>query len=344
MRTRILLLLLAVTCIANAQTDTLFFANFETDPTTTWPDINIGVAPNGQTQDTAWYSFDGDGLPDGSATGRADEWFWTTPLSSQDSIGNLGVMASNSWTNISTSPVQNWLITQSIDVLDNSFVLKWKSAPFQTPRYLDGYHILVSNTTNDLMAFTDTLFIASEYVSLDLPGMPNDWASYTFSPDPSNGFVHGINGTYIYFDGDSTRFQGMLEPLERSLAPYAGQTIFIAFLHSSTDDNIVSIDDILVEYSTATGLVDPKNSFSYTLFPNPASGNVGLELNLNSPNALSLTIKDLTGKTVVSYPEKLFPAGKTSLTLSLEDLNNGVYFVEISGNNHKEIKKLVITK
>lgn len=344
MRSVILLFLLAVTCIANAQTDTLFFANFETDPTTTWPYVNIGVVPNGQTQDTAWYSFDGDGLPDGSATGRADEWFWTTPLSSQDSIGNLGVMASNSWTNISTSPVQNWLITQSIDVLDNSFVLKWKSAPFQTPRYLDGYHILVSNTTNDLMAFTDTLFIASEYVSLDLPGMPNDWASYTFSPDPSNGFVHGIDGTYIYFDGDSTRFQGMLEPLERSLAPYAGQTIFIAFLHSSTDDNIVSVDDILVEYSASTGFVDQTNGFSFALFPIPATNRVGLDLNLNKPLELSLTIKDLTGKTELSYPAKSFPAGKTSLSLSLDEVNNGVYFLELTGDHHQEIKKLVVTK
>ena len=180
---------------AHAQTDTLLWNNFETDP---FAYMQTAI-PAGNATDTSWYTFDIDGNADGSSTSRPGEWFWVAPYSTTDSLsGNTGVMGSNSWSN-SNTPNQNILITPSLYIGDANAVLSWKSAPFQTPRYVDGYKVLIAVNNNDPAAFTDTIFVASEYTSLNNSGQPFLFSSYSFAPAPTANpiapFVHGMDRT-----------------------------------------------------------------------------------------------------------------------------------------------------
>src|SRR6185295_12658092 len=120
---------------------------------------------------------------------------------------------SNSWTNDPT-PIANYLILPPIHLNDGTGMLYWKSAPRQTPRYLDGLQVLVSTTGNFDVDFSDTLKLFAEYISGD--GQPNDssFSNFTFS----NGFVFGEDGQYLEYHGDSIRFIGILRPDSASLA------------------------------------------------------------------------------------------------------------------------------
>jgi hypothetical protein len=119
-------LLLLAGQIASAQ-DTLLTENFETGG----PDNFSLNPPTGA--ETFWINFDGDGLPDGSSSGRPLEWFAGLGYDLNDT--NNTVAVSNSWTNDASTAIQNWIISPPITVGDGSYTLYWKSASYQTPYY-----------------------------------------------------------------------------------------------------------------------------------------------------------------------------------------------------------------
>src|SRR5258705_6591756 len=140
---------LAAMCVA--QNDTLLWEPFDVDPVGN-PNINFQnqVQPSGTiTNDPNWYNWDNDGLPDQSPqANRPGEWFWQSGgFADVDTLD--GCMASNSWT-LSPIPVENFLITPALQIIDANAVAHWLSATFQTPRYLDGYEVRVSTTNNDI--------------------------------------------------------------------------------------------------------------------------------------------------------------------------------------------------
>jgi hypothetical protein len=306
----------------NAQNDTLLWADFETDPGV----YILNGFPPGTTGDADWYNYDNDGQNDGSGAGRPLEWFWSGGFSIADSA--QGVLASSSWTNGPT-PTENWVITPSLAISDSSGLLSWKSAPYQTPRYLDGYLVLVSTATNDFADFTDTVFRAGEYVSLDNPNDDADFSSYTFT----NGFVHGQDGLYTEFDpgSDSSRLLGVLRPHTVSLKQYAGQSIYIAFVHYSVDDNLISIDDVLVMEadSLTLGKKEPVAASTFRMFPNPANDKFTIDMNLVNSSDVLVSIYDLSGRKVMVENLGNISAGQHQRGMNIQSLSNGIYQVQV---------------
>jgi hypothetical protein len=315
---------------AQAGSDTLIWADFETDPSS----FLQNALPPGATWDNSWYNIDLDQLPDQSPQSRPGEWFWTTPFSVADSAsGNTGCLGSNSWT-LSTSPVQNMLILPALYIADTTAMLSWKSAPYQTPRYLDGYQILISTTDNDVLSFTDTLFVASEFVSLDNANAPNAFTSYTFDPTPTinpfNPFVHGMDWAYIEDNADSSRWLGVLRPFALSLSQYSGMKIYIMFIHGTVDDNLLSIDEILVTGTGTVAVPENQSTASFTTFPNPTNGIVNMHFALASSSDVEVHVYDVAGKLVLSENKGMINEGETSMSLDLTGLPAGVYHIELA--------------
>lgn len=322
---------------AQAGTDTLIWEDFETDPA---PWLNIGT-PSGMINDPLWYNCDNDLLPDASGAGRPDEWFWGTPFADADTLGNTGALNSNSWTNDGVNHVENWLITPSIYVVDTTLDFFWKSAPFQTPRYLDGYMVLVSTNTNNFADFTDTAFVASEFVSLDVPGTPNQWTSYTFAP--VSGFVHGADWMYLEDNaGDSTRWRGMLRPFSIDLSGYVGQSIYIAIVHYTVDDNLLSIDELFLEGTGTVGITEYNNVFSMGVYPNPATDVLNINYNMPEESNLMLNIFAMDGSLVRSEDRGTVQSGNGRIQTDISGLASGTYFVQLQTESGVTTKKIVI--
>lgn len=323
---------------AQAGTDTLIWENFETDPAS----FLMIAPPPGIVNDGTWYNCDNDLLPDASGAGRPDEWYWGVPFAAADSVGgNTGCLTSNSWTNDGINHVANWLITPSIYVADTTLDLYWKSAPYQTPRYLDGYIVVVSSGTNDFADFTDTVFVASEYESLDNANYPFQYSSYTFNP--MSGFIHGFDQTYIEDNaGDSARWIGILRPFHVDLSMYAGQQIYIAFVHYTVDDNLLSMDEIFLEGTGALGVAEYPGAFPMGVYPNPATEVLNVNYTLPAESELMLNIYSIDGTLVRSENKGTQAAGSGTVQTNIADLAPGIYMVQMQSDAGVSTKRIVI--
>lgn len=323
---------------AFSQNDTLLFENFQAND---FPNIQVGP-PNGSTNETTnWYNFDEDGLPDGSPSNRPGEWFLAYPFATADELTTNGdsnnVLASNSWSNVNQYTL-NWLITPKIQI-NGPTTLSWKSAPRQTPRYLDGYEVRISTTDNYETSFTTTLFTAAEYISAPGSFADSSFSNYSFS----SGFVHGEDNTYIEYAGDSARFIGELRPFSVSLNAYIGQSVYIAFLHKSMDDNLISIDDICVT-GVATAIKEEDKEFKLGVFPNPASNMVTLNYTLPKSSNIDVLVYDFNGRLVENKFIGMQIAGKQSITYNVANLANGEYSFVIRSSFGTTTQKVVVSK
>lgn len=316
-----------------AQTDTLLYENFEGDID---PYIIVGSSP-GVMNDTKWYNWDIDGIPDGSAAGdRPNEWFLQYGFATVDSA-NI-VFVANSWTNDPTTPVSNWLITPAISITDSNTTLSWKSAPYQTPRYMDGYKVLISTTDNGDYSFTDTIFVAGEYIA-GASTFGNDYSLYTFS----EGFIHGADSTYVEENPDAPSNQtGILRPFTYDLSAYVGKTIYIAFVHDTHDDNLLSIDDILVVSDNVTAIKEKAEKVDFVAYPNPASEVVKIKMNLAATSPVSISVYDISGKLIIQENKGFFMTGNHELTIKTASLTVGTYNFVVRAGKNKTVTKLII--
>jgi len=296
-----------------AQGDTLLYENFDVDPTANYQLFNNG-------NDTTWVNFDADGITD--FNGFDQNWFYSTDGFASVDSGD-GCLVSSSWLANYVPGNRNWLMTPPLQIVDANAVLSWASAPGQTPLYLDGYTVLVSTTDNQESSFTDTLFQAASH--LDPPGTGGDYSTYLFSP----GFIHGLDSTYIEFDGDSSRLNGILRPFSATLAPYSGQTIYIAFLHDSDDDFLLALDDIMVT-GTLVGINEIADALGVNVHPNPSSEKIELSYLLPAAGAVSVKVYDIKGNMVMFDTRGTQLAGNQKLALDISKLSTGAYNVVLN--------------
>lgn len=341
--TSLLLSFPAMMCFA--QNDTLLIENFNADPTGN-ANFQYQVQPPGFTNDPNWYDWDQDGLPDASPQGnRPGEWFWQSGgfavVDSSD-----GCMASNSWTSQPSTPVENYLILPAIQIIDGNASLHWKSASFQTPRYLDGYRVLISTSNNDLGAFSDTVFRAAEMTTwINFPNPApdtNSFSSYSFGPP--GAWIQGQDGTFIEYDGDSSRFRGVQKDTSISLAAYSGHTIYIAFEHFTYDDNLLSLDDIMVKGTNPNGVAeishDPMELYA---FPNPANRNTVLNFTLSKASRTTVKITDMLGKEILTR-QVAGMSGKNLVPINVEGFSGGTYFYTVTAGTATSTGKFVVVK
>ncbi len=348
------LFLLMFAFTVSAQNDTLLHENFsmpfDTDQTDFGESDGVSAVPSGS--DTIFVNLDADGIAVGG-NAPSQYWYWD----SLDFYGDdLGVLKSQSWLTGFSPDNRNWLILPAIEIIDANATLSWKSAPYQGPRYLDGYTVLVSTTDNDATVashpFVDTLFHAAEMLSIDGANGSLVVSDFTFS----DGYIHANSFTdsmYFLHPGEDTvdftaaeDFNlGQLEPHSVSLAAYAGETIYIAFLHDSEDDNLIEIDDILV---TGTLPVISTNKISEELglqiFPNPTNDYINLTYNVVENTTISAAIYDMNGRLVQVQNNLSSQAGEHQYRFNVNAFANGNYTLVLEAEGQRLTKKFVVAQ
>jgi hypothetical protein len=326
--------------VTNAQYTTLLWEDFNDTIIGTDPAWDPAVYPNSILNDTNWYSYDEDQLPDQSTNqDRPGNWFlvdggFTFP----DTLDVC--LYSNSWT-LDINPVSNWLVLPAIQITDGASArLLWKSAPRQTPYYLDGFEILVSTTTNDLVEFTNVIYTAAEYES-GAPSGGNNYANYTFS----SGWVHGADGLFVECDTCTVptslaRQVGVQRPDSVSLAAFDNQKIYIAFHHTSVDDNLISLDDIMVkEIVDPTFSIEDNGTLNGSIYPNPATDFTMINFDITQYHHLNIQLFNSNGQVIYAAP-----LTENNYRLDLQSVAAGVYIVQVTADEGSMTKKLVVSK
>ncbi len=330
--------------LAHSQMDTLLFEDFQIDRTdeyTLFPDVDT---------DTLWSNFDEDQLP--AAQDFPSNWFFDLDWGLPDSIppGDSNyVLVSRSWLTSLDTISSNWLMTPGIDIVDDQATLHWKSAPFQGPRYMDGYAVKIMDQQSFFDAdMVDVIFRAAEMEAWIGDQSSTDPDSFLFSP----GYIHA--NTYmdtIYFDPpqldsagvpDADLNLGYLEPHSVSLAAYAGQLIFIAFHHDSADDNLLMIDDILVMGTEPVSTYEPSmEDLRFVTYPNPVDNYLNVLYRLKESATIQVKIFNMEGKVMYELPAIENAFGEYSHSFDLRNFPSGSYQIVLNVNGKLYSKKIV---
>ncbi|MFZ7116215.1 MAG: T9SS type A sorting domain-containing protein [Bacteroidota bacterium] len=93
--------------------------------------------------------------------------------------------------------------------------------------------------------------------------------------------------------------------------------------------------EMILKFGRTIG-IDEINSTvsSFEVFPNPMTDHSVVRFNLLSPEELSLTICDLTGKVILTLPPAFFGNGENTIDLEpAADVSAGIYLLTLSGDN-----------
>jgi Secretion system C-terminal sorting domain len=191
-----------------------------------------------------------------------------------------------------------WLITPPIVIPSGSgsVSLTYKARSHDTdPLYQDGYSLKLSTTNNAKISFTINL---------------------TTIASAPNGLISATPTTTI------------------DLSAYSGQTIRLAWINTSNDQNLLSIDDIKVEKSVLS-----TNSFldsKFSIIPNPANDFVNIS-NSENIKVSSVKITDLNGRVV---KQSSFDS-VSDFKINVSDLSSGIYMMNINSNEGSVTKKII---
>ena len=106
----------------------------------------------------------------------------------------------------------------------------------------------------------------------------------------------------------------------------------------SEGDDSFSINGINIAESV---IVEISNTAitSMNCFPNPASSFVNLEFSIENDSKLDISLVDNLGKLVYSN-SSLFNSGVNRITLPLDNVSKGIYYIEVRGVDFVERLKL----
>ena len=336
-----LLALLCVGFVASASAQVVVSQDFQDYQNFEWETIPDDAAPED------WINYDADALPDANPTQRPQDWFVTDDfryLIEEYDVDTNFMMSSSSWLEGFLPGNRNFLILPEIDVDDETLVISWTSSTRQGPRYADGYSLVVSpdaEVADPESNFTDYLFRSSQMVSIDGDGSSLDYLDFSWDPTPGDGlagtgYLHADNFTDLDYLILDDIYIGRLEPHVMSLADYAGETIRIAFLHDSDDDNLVAVDDIVVEYVEPSGL----NNYSFDqlldLYPNPANDILNLSFSNLVKDQAVVNIYNAMG-TLVMTKQYAGNDLQRVQNIGVSELAAGFYSIQVSLDNRANV-------
>lgn len=82
----------------------------------------------------------------------------------------------------------------------------------------------------------------------------------------------------------------------------------------------------------------------FTIYPNPSSGDVRLDIHHSSDEPMTITIFDYLGRSVFQFPEQPIVPGTYHLDLRERDLPDGLYYVTLQTAEERQVKTLVLTR
>ncbi len=326
------------------QNDTLFFLDFQVDPS-----AGMAIFPEPGETDTMWVNYDEDGIA--AAAAFPSNYFLDLDWNSPDTIPATDtnfVFVSRSWLEGFDTSSSNWLISPAMQIVDANATLHWKSAPFQGPRYIDGYSVKILVGSQDFSEGTTTVttvFRAAEMT--DIVG--NSGSVILSNFEFSNGYIHadGFTLSQYFVAADTAAGEsihtGILEPHSISLAAFAGQTIYVAWHHDSADDNLLMFDDLLlVGTKPVSGVADPTLAdLRFVTYPNPVDNFLNVMFRLSEPANVQLEIFGKDGKLVAAKPSRKAVGGEFTDQFDLRNLASGSYTMVLTVGGQRFAKNIV---
>lgn len=87
-----------------------------------------------------------------------------------------------------------------------------------------------------------------------------------------------------------------------------------------------------------------KDASSLNIYPNPTADITNMTFNLSTPSAVSLVIRDITGKEVLSQNFGMMATGQQKIAVNATNLSNGIYFATMHIGSELVTRKITVNK
>jgi hypothetical protein len=192
------------------------------------------------------------------------------------------------------------------------------------------YHVIKNNVQQDARV---TLFIDfNNNHQYDVP-LERVWTGFTNSTNvtitssvhiPADAVLNALTGMRVILNNNV----GPNIPSDEACGPYTS---------GETEDYAVIILD-----KNATNVPGVGELAEVSLYPNPTSGRVTMQLNGSKDiKKLRISVSSITGQQIIV--KEFTPTSKEFTTeLDLSDRARGIYFIEIASDNDRLIRKLIV--
>lgn len=214
-----------------------------------------------------------------------------------------------SWFADTTQWADNWFNFGQITIPSDGGELRWKHR-FVDNNYRDGYEVLVNFNGTSISDFGGATVLYSV--------TDNDAAT----------------------DGDNDWTQ---QVVDLPSGTYAGQTIFVAFHHTSLNMFLFDLDNIEIEgcMTSPVGIAETEG-FNLHVYPNPSSGNFTFEYTGGSEQELDFRVLNSIGQTVWGHSDSDRTNGVH--TIDTHHFASGIYTLVVRGEKMNVSERLVLTR
>ncbi|HRH64821.1 MAG TPA: T9SS type A sorting domain-containing protein [Bacteroidia bacterium] len=116
--------------------------------------------------------------------------------------------------------------------------------------------------------------------------------------------------------------------------------LFVKFEANSGYGNNLYVDNVNITFTT--GLTTVTKTVAFEMYPNPASAQASVDINLDRKDDVTVEIFNKVGAFVYSRTENGMSAGEHSFTINTSDFAKGIYMVSVKTSIGATQKKLVV--
>ncbi len=193
------------------------------------------------------------------------------------------------------------------------------------------FSVAASTTTPILVSSTPTRISGAQTLNVTITGSNTH---FTQGSTTLSFFVQGtpsssVHANYSNALNDSTLVSNI------TFFPSAGNGNYDLSTTNTVDGTLTLTN----AFRIATGIDETQNNFSSIhIYPNPAKELINISFEQQS-SAVTISIFDMTGRL-----SKSVNTNKNSTLMDVSDLENGIYFIAISGKDFTASRKLIINK
>ena len=231
-----------------------------------------------------------------------------------------------------------------------SYTYSWSSVPagftatiqnpVVSPTLSTQYNVTVSDGTNSVNASTN---VTVNQQATAAAGNDTTCANAT-TQVPLNGIATNYSTVLWTTSGSGTfgtagSLTGYYYP---SAADKAGVNVTLTLTASAVSPcSIAATDSRVIHFDFPAGVADPKSQdLSMVISPNPSHGQFTLRISGPENKNVTVTIADITGRTVVQRVLEVSGTGREQFDLSASP--KGLYLVKIQSDTESMVRKLVI--
>lgn len=120
---------------------------------------------------------------------------------------------------------------------------------------------------------------------------------------------------------------------------------FVSYFNSNVGQRqVLNAVDVKLNNLTTSVNEIKKDASSLNIYPNPTADVSNVAFNLSTPQAVTVTVRDITGKEVLSQYLGVMAPGKQKVSVNVSTLSNGIYFTTVQLGNELITRKITVNK